>query len=180
MKTRKEKRRETSAYWWQKILGIASITYLIVEVSIVILIFSLSFIGIKTMHVVSESMVPVYEIGDLILTTENYNGIAVDDIVIFDPPWFEKGSVVHRVKYIDKHTMITKGDNNSTDDPKSNIDTIRAEVISSIPKAGFLLNKTFIIISSGIALVLYFLSTMILRKEYWQSEDEEENPRDTE
>lgn len=168
MKTRKEQRKTQSAYGWQKLLGAVSITYLILELIATLLIIMMSFIGIKTMNVVSESMVPVYEVGDLILTTENYNGIAKGDIVIFEPKWFDKGSIVHRVQYIDDYLMITKGDNNKQDDPETEITDIKAEVIASIPKAGYFLNQTFVITSSIVAIILYFLSTLILRKEYWK------------
>jgi signal peptidase len=65
--------------------------------------------------VFSESMVPTFYKGDMIIVQgePNYN---VGDIVVYDAPVY-KYPIIHRVIEIKPDGLVTKGDNNHAPDP---------------------------------------------------------------
>ncbi len=90
--------------------------------------------------VASDSMVPVYYPGDLLIVKgANMNSIKEGDVIVFKPPGFSI-PIVHRVtKIYPDNTLRTKGDNNKEADPwKVKSDWIIGKVIFSIPKIGHL------------------------------------------
>jgi signal peptidase I len=99
------------------------------------------------MAVVSNSMVPVFSRGDLIVIKGLECGkIEVGDIIVYNNP-VRKIPIVHRVVEIDSDSQgdplfITKGDNNGHTDQSSGIsppvrcEWVRGEVKLIIPKLG--------------------------------------------
>lgn len=70
--------------------------------------------GYSVLEVVSGSMEPTIHVGDLIIIDTSVKDYKENDIVTF---YDVKGSfVTHRIISIDKDEMITKGDNNNTED----------------------------------------------------------------
>ena len=70
--------------------------------------------GYTILEVVSGSMEPTINIGDLIVINVNDNNYKQGDIVTFRD--IEGSFVTHRIINIDDEVMTTKGDNNDTID----------------------------------------------------------------
>ncbi|MFQ6050671.1 MAG: signal peptidase I [Candidatus Hydrothermarchaeota archaeon] len=90
--------------------------------------------------VASDSMIPVYYPGDLLIVKgANITTIKEGDIIVFRPPGFSI-PIVHRVtKIYPDNTLRTRGDHNKQADPwKVKPDWIIGKVIISIPKVGYL------------------------------------------
>ncbi len=114
-----------------------------------------SFFGIKTYVIVSGSMEPNINIGDIVIVKnlEDKEDIKVGDVISF-----RKGQsiITHRItniQYDEKQTIkiTTKGDNNNTEDNEEvSYDDIEGKVIKIIPKLGnislAMQNKTVIIV----------------------------------
>lgn len=104
-------------------------------------------IGLPLKPVVSDSMNPYLNKGDLIVVAEkNYNSIGVGDVITYEADWLDGDTVVHRVIDISDNQVITKGDNNSVSDPPFSPDKVRGEMVAKIPNAGYLFNYRTIII----------------------------------
>jgi len=122
------------------------------EVSSYIVIFLIAVVIAQHMNVVvSESMEPILERGDIILVDSNVNNIEVGDIIVYYGTWTETPeNIVHRVvkkeiKNKGSVAYITKGDHNPAPDPVIVYpDQIRFKVISKnniplkIPKIGYI------------------------------------------
>jgi len=94
------------------------------------------------MVVVSESMVPTLNIGDIIVVKgeDNYS---INDIVVYRSPLYRK-PIVHRIIAIKDGHYITKGDHNAFPDPGTIAPAggitkkdIQGKVIFVIPKLGY-------------------------------------------
>ena len=87
--------------------------------------------------VFSESMVPTYQKGDMIIVI-GVEDVEVGDIIVYDSPQ-RPYPIIHRVHEIkDNGEIITKGDNNPTIDPwTSKIDSIHGKSILKIPLLGW-------------------------------------------
>lgn len=118
-----------------------------------------SFLGIKTYVIISGSMEPNINIGDIVITKDEVNDLQIGDIISY-----RKGHsvITHRISQVNNNekgeqTYKTKGDNNNTEDSEeiSNED-IEGKVVKIIPKIGkislVLQNKMIIII---ILIILY-------------------------
>lgn len=114
--------------------------------------------GIKIFTVISWSMIPVYDIGDVLIVKEvNPEEIKVDDDIVYRG---EKGAVkdktiTHRVVEINKkedgnYTIITKGVANIARDPAITEEQVYGKVIGHITIINFILK----IIFSGYFLIL--------------------------
>ena len=70
--------------------------------------------GYKTAVVVSESMVPELQVGDMLLIKQvDYDSLQVGDIIAYEQEINEKTVViVHRIYEIKDNYIRTKGDNN--------------------------------------------------------------------
>lgn len=122
-----------------------------------------SFLGIKTYVIVSGSMEPELNIGDIVVVKDiKENELQNGDIISFR----EGQSVVtHRIidiKTLDNEIQFTtKGDNNNSADNKSiNIDVIEGKVITSIPflgKIALMLQGKLTIILIVIIFYAYFV-----------------------
>ena len=120
-----------------------------------------SFLGIKTYVIVSGSMEPNIQIGDIVIVKSIKNkeeAIKIGDIISF-----RKGQMVitHRITNIEKDEngilrIATKGDNNNTEDSERILmNNIEGKVVKIIPKIGYitlvLKDKIIIIIAFIIA-----------------------------
>lgn len=103
--------------------------------------------GIKIFTVITGSMIPVYEIGDIIIVKEVLpEEIEVGDDIVYKG---EKGSynnktITHRVISIQKkedgnYKIITKGVANSAQDPEINQTQLRGKVIGKVSIISFIL-----------------------------------------
>lgn len=108
----------------------------------------------------SSSMVPTYEVGDIIITKNiNYDDVEVEDIIVFYSPTLDK-FVVHRVIDINEDgSFITQGDNNPSPDNEYVYEENYIGVVKAkIPKIGTLVlenrNILFIIVISIFAFVI--------------------------
>ena len=120
-----------------------------------------SFLGIKTYIIVSGSMEPNLNIGDIVIVRETDN-IKKGDIISFRE---NMEIITHRVNDIklfdDEIKYQTKGDNNnSVDIELVELKNIEGKVINKIPKIGnvlLLLQKKEIIIFAIVAYYIYMI-----------------------
>ena len=107
----------------------------------------LSIGGIKIFTVITGSMIPVYNIGDIIIVKEVVpEEINVDDDIVYkgEKGSFRNKTVTHRVISIDKkedgnYKIITKGVNNLSKDPEINQTQILGKVIGKVPIINWIL-----------------------------------------
>lgn len=99
-----------------------------------------SICGIKVFSVITGSMIPVYNIGDIIIVKEvPIEEIQVDDDIVYKG---EKGSyknktITHRVRFIKQnddgnYSIITKGVANTAQDPEINQTQVLGKVIGKV------------------------------------------------
>lgn len=111
-----------------------------------------NFISIKVLHkdlaaingyalleVVSGSMEPTIYKGDMIIINTKEKDYKENDIITFRGK--EGEFVTHRIKYIDGKTMITKGDNNNTEDDAITVSSIVGKYVTKINGAGRILSS---------------------------------------
>ena len=103
--------------------------------------------GIKIFTVITGSMIPVYDIGDILIVKEVLpEEIKVEDDIVYQG---EKGSfkgktITHRVISIKKkedgnYGIITKGVANFSQDPEINQTQVLGKVIFKVPIMSFIL-----------------------------------------
>ena len=103
--------------------------------------------GIKIFTVITGSMIPVYDIGDILIVKEVLpEEIKVEDDIVYQG---EKGSfkgktITHRVISIKKkedgnYGIITKGVANLSQDPEINQTQVLGKVIFNVPIMSFIL-----------------------------------------
>ena len=125
-----------------------------------------SIFGIKIFTVITGSMIPVYDIGAILIVKE----VTPEEIKVHDDIVYEgkKGSyknktITHRVEKIDKkedgnYEIITKGVNNSARDPEINQTQILGKVIGQISIFSIILKlitNIYVIILFPIVLLIY-------------------------
>ncbi|HHX76214.1 MAG TPA: signal peptidase I [Acholeplasmataceae bacterium] len=115
------------------------------------------FIGIETFVVESDSMAPKYRVNDLVYIKQiditDVHTLEVGDVIAFN----QNGKrVMHRITYIDDSKIITKGDNNDTNDPEISRDQVFGKVVFNLPFGAHILNVYVWIIIIGI----YFVGHM--------------------
>lgn len=98
-----------------------------------------SFFGIKTYVIISGSMMPELEIGDIVIT----KNVKQEELKVGDIISFRKGQVVvtHRISevlYLDgKVQFRTKGDSNNVEDTETiGEEVIEGKVINKVPVIG--------------------------------------------
>ncbi len=105
--------------------------------------------------VVSGSMEPEIEVGDIIFFKDyNYEELEVDDIIIFYNPEEEK-NICHRVKEITEEGIITKGDNNMFED---SFIVKEEDLIGKITKHGRCLGIGTVVTDGRIVLILVVIA----------------------
>ncbi len=123
--------------WGPAILGILAV-YLVLTVVLPIAMATKS----PLMVVVSESMSPALDIGDIIIV-QGRDDYGVHDIVVFKTEYSQK-PIVHRIVEINEEgRFVTKGDSNEFSDPGRiapgegvALDDIQGKVIYVVPKLG--------------------------------------------
>lgn len=116
--------------------------------------------------VLSGSMEPTLSVDDVILVKKT-NDYEVDDIVVY-----QKGFelVVHRIIEIKKDIIITQGDANNVADHEITKDSIKGEVIGTIPSIGSLID----FIKSPLGIILIVTISVCLYRYSSKKEHEKE------
>lgn len=118
-----------------------------------ILLFSIyNFVSIKILHkdlasingyaileVVSGSMEPTIHKGDMIIINTKEKNYKENDIITFRGK--ENEFVTHRIISIDKDMMITKGDNNNTEDDAIKTSSIVGKYVAKITGGGRIISS---------------------------------------
>jgi signal peptidase len=112
-------------------------------VIIILIIFFLGEFKYRPVAIMSNSMVPVFRIGDAVIiekiSSKNINKVRVGTIIMYS---LDQSAIIHRVvkivKVDGKEKYITKGDNNTSPDSKvvSKEQVLGIEKFS-IPKIGY-------------------------------------------
>jgi signal peptidase len=100
--------------------------------------------------VVSKSMVPTLQVGDLVIAQSvPFNSIKVGDVILYVPPNGQGGcfgeTIVHRVVAITSQGLITQGDDRATNPspdepsrwPPVNAPCVKGEVVMAVPYLGW-------------------------------------------
>ena len=103
--------------------------------------------GIKIFTVLTGSMIPVYNIGDILIVKDvDAENIKTDDDVVYkgEKGSFKNKTVTHRVLSIEKkddgnYKIITKGVANRAQDPEINQTQILGKVVGKIPIVNWIL-----------------------------------------
>lgn len=129
--------------------------------------------GYGTLEVISGSMEPTIDVGDLIIVNTKYDELKENDIITF---YDEKGSfVTHRIIEIKDGEYITKGDNNNSEDQGTiNNDDIVAKYVTRLNGMGKLMAAFKNPITMIMILVIGILVCVLV------STDKEGNPIITE
>lgn len=129
--------------------------------------------GYGTLEVISGSMEPTIDVGDLIIVNTKYDELKENDIITF---YDEKGSfVTHRIIEIKDGEYITKGDNNNSEDQGTiNKDDIVAKYVTRLNGMGKLMAAFKNPITMIMILVIGILVCVLV------STDKEGNPIITE
>lgn len=139
--------------------------------------------GVFPLIVLTDSMYPVIESGDLIIcNTASPAEVQVDDVIsFFDPAGNGQSIVTHRVVEIliaedGSLSFITKGDNNNTED-KTPVpeDSLVGVYKSRIPGAGnvamFMQSTTGLVVCVVLPIVLLVTYDVIRRRRYEKSKN---------
>ena len=125
-----------------------------------------SICGIKIFTVITGSMIPVYNIGDILIVKEiSADKIKIDDDIVYNG---EKGTyrnkvITHRVLSIDKkedgnYRIITKGVANIAQDPEINQTQVIGKVIGKIPIISLILRlitNIYVLILIPVVILVY-------------------------
>lgn len=113
--------------------------------------------GYATLEVVSGSMEPTIDIGDLIIINQKDKKYKKNDIITFKD--VNSSFVTHRIIKIDGKKIITKGDNNnSKDEGYITKDKIVGKYVFKINKLGFLVKS----IKNPVTLTIIFIMGIII------------------
>lgn len=124
--------------------------------------------GYSMLEVVSGSMEPTIHVGDMIIIDLLGNNFQENDIVTFKD---ENGALVtHRIISLNGNEMITKGDNNDSEDPVNTTDTIIGKYVTRISGLGRILAAFKSPLTMGLILFIGVLTCILV------STDKEGNP----
>ena len=158
-------------------LWVVTVVTFVLGVVPLILSLILSFAGMKTMYVVSDSMFPAFKRGDLVIGAKNFNSLGKGDVIAFNTEWFPDGLVTHRIADIvdsssdgysqdfqrfvflsETAEIFTKGDNNvEMDSQPIVLSDVDSEIVGVVPFAGYYVNSKVI----GILLGVFFGSSLL-------------------
>jgi len=116
--------------------------------------------GIAQVVVVTGSMSPSIEAGDLIVICEQKE-YEVDDIITF---YNGRNLITHRIKSIDEQSLLTQGDANNVSDPPITIAQVEGKMLFRIPhvgRAALFLKTPFGVLLMIIAGLLLYAGTRI-------------------
>ena len=125
-----------------------------------------SICGIKIFTVITGSMIPVYEIGDVLIVKEvTPEEINVHDDIVYEGKRgsYKNKTITHRVEEIKKkedgnYEIITKGVNNSARDPEINQNQVLGKVIGQISIFSIILKivtNIYVIILLPVVILVY-------------------------
>ena len=125
-----------------------------------------SIFGIKIFTVITGSMIPVYEIGDIIIVKDvSPEEIKVNDDIVYigEKGTYRDKTITHRVQSIKKkedgnYGIITKGVANFAQDPEINQTQVLGKVIGHVPIFSFILKiitNIYVIIMIPVAILVY-------------------------
>ena len=167
---------------WRKVWNVVSIVLVAIVVLIAVLLMGAKIIGLKTYSVISPSMKPAYNVGDLVYvksvdheSIEDLKSIKAGDPITF---LLDENLTVatHRVidvelnnEDIQKSRFYTKGDANETPDSNPVLyGNIVGKVVFKLPLLGYVADwvqnppGTYIAVTIGaVILILVFLPDMI-------------------
>lgn len=132
--------------------------YFVVIFMILLNIFSInnkSFFGFRVYRVISGSMQPTLQIGDIIIIRKEKE-YHINDIITYD---IGLTTVTHRIKSIDNNGVVTKGDANDVNDDVFNVDKIVGKYFFRISMISLFSN---IMIGNSVFIVLIVLFSSIL------------------
>lgn len=132
--------------------------YFVVIFMILLNIFSInnkSFFGFRVYRVISGSMQPTLQIGDIIIIRKEKE-YHINDIITYDTGLT---TVTHRIKSIDNNDVVTKGDANDVNDDVFNVDKIVGKYFFRISMISLFSN---IMIGNSVFIVLIVLFSSIL------------------
>ena len=144
--------------------------------------------GIGVYTIVTESMYPEYEVGDMIISKEvPLNELKVGNDVVYQgkEESFKDKTVTHRIKSISGKNIQTRGINNDFDDPMIEYDQVYGKVIYKCTVLSLfskLMNDTvlfyFIVFIPFSLLIFFDIIGMINDKKKLEEEIEEENSKE--
>ncbi len=122
----------------------------------------------KPFVVTSDSMIPTIKKGSLVIVDKNKKQFSKNDIITFQYPINMQKTITHRiVGYVTEanyNYFVTKGDNNSENDPwKVTTDLIIGNVVFTIPLLGYLVE--FISKPLGLILLIIIPAIILIYKE---------------
>lgn len=137
------------------------------------------FFGFQPYTILSDSMKPEFEAGDVVLTwlVEDSDEIEIDGVYTYtigDPE--ERNIVIHRVKSLnDDGTYTFQGDNNNTEDLNTvERSQFQAKYFARIPKLGYVIN----FINRYIYVVLAVLIIYVIWVIFYSDKDDEDEEED--
>lgn len=129
---------------------------------------TISIFGFKTYVIISESMKPKINVGDIVIVKSSINdsNYKIGDVISYRE---NENIITHRIAKIkefngDKLSYITKGDNNNAEDSfvvRNN--NIEGKVIRIIPKIGFLylfIENNLFLLTVAILLFIFVFSNL--------------------
>ncbi len=129
-----------------------------------------NYFGYTFMNISSGSMEPTIKVKDYVIIKLNNKNYKKDDIVTFKS---DNSIITHRIKTINKNTIITKGDANNTEDPPIQKKDIIGKVVHIGKSYGVILDviKTPIVfISFFVTIILFDIALSSDNKEVIDSE----------
>lgn len=137
---------KTSTHYTARTMQALSVISSVVVLFVISVTSFLGLGGMKVMHVVSDSMVPTFKTGDVLLvSTQDKDNIHENDMIAYTAEWLNNKTVTHRVKSVNKDKIITQGDNNSMSDPEFSKDKVVGKITAIVPKMGQLFSPSGVI-----------------------------------
>ena len=119
--------------------------------------------------VLSDSMAPEFQRGDLLIVKEDVS-LEMGDIIVYDDV---NCLVVHRIVALDEKTITTKGDANPVADEPIEKSAVRAEVLFWIPAVGHIVSFLKTGVGTVLTLIVAVLLVEVPRRRERQKDDEE-------
>lgn len=116
-----------------------------------------SIFGYKTYVIISGSMVPNFNIGDVVIVKEtSKEKLNVGDVISFKS---DDATITHRITNVFDGKYETKGDNNNTKDQELvNYENVEGKYIAKIPKFGNLV----IMFKNKLGLILAIITIALI------------------
>lgn len=148
---------------------------LLVVILIILVIFAVvqktsnnrkSILGIKIFTVITGSMIPVYDIGDILIVKDvQPEEIKVDDDIVYvgEKGTYRNKTITHRVQEIKQkedgnYAIITKGVANLARDPEINQNQVLGKVIGQVSIFSFILKlitNIYVLILIPVVILIY-------------------------